>query len=49
MDRGELFRGVHICRDMTKSITLGILMACPQDERAPRIDWIEERRREKEM
>ena len=24
-------------------------MACPQDDLAPRIDWIEERRREKEM
>ena len=40
---------VHELNDsaLTRSTAVGILMACPHDDRAPLMDWIAERRREK--
>ena len=32
---------------LTRSTTVGILMTCPQDDLAPLMAWIAERRREK--
>ena len=33
---------------LTRSTTVGVLMAWPHDDRAPLIDWMAERRREKD-
>ena len=32
---------------LTRLIAVGILMACPHDDRAPLMDWIAERKRQK--